>query len=38
MVEVIHIQPNITEEENEENLKRVIDVIEKIAQQINKAE
>lgn len=31
MAEVIIIEPNISEEENQENLKRVEDVLQKIA-------
>lgn len=35
MAKVIIVEPDITEEENEENLKQVIAVLERIAQEIN---
>lgn len=38
MVEVVIVEPNITPEENAENLRQIMNVIEKIAQEINKAE
>ncbi|WP_346961986.1 hypothetical protein [Clostridium sp.] len=42
MVEVIHVKPNISKEENEENFRRAVEVLQEIAncvaQQINKAE
>ncbi|ACA46312.1 hypothetical protein CFSAN001628_006729 [Clostridium botulinum CFSAN001628] len=34
MPKVIIVEPDITPEENEENLKRVIEVLESIAQEI----
>lgn len=38
MVEVVIVEPNITQEENEENLREIMKVIELIAQEINNAE
>jgi predicted amidohydrolase len=37
MVKVTIVEPNITPEENEENLSKVISILEKIVQEINKA-
>ncbi|APC81107.1 hypothetical protein H04402_02635 [Clostridium botulinum H04402 065] len=34
MAKVTIVEPNISKEENEENLKRVIEVLESIAQEI----
>lgn len=38
MINVTIIEPNISDEENEENLKRIIEIIENIAREINQAE
>lgn len=38
MAKVIIVEPDISEEENEENLKRVIEVLESIAQEISENE
>lgn len=35
MPRVIIVEPNISQEENEENLKRVIEVLENIAREIS---
>ncbi|EKN40873.1 hypothetical protein CFSAN001627_16663 [Clostridium botulinum CFSAN001627] len=35
MPKVTIIEPNITPEENEENLKRIIEVLESIAQKLS---
>ncbi|MEG0133817.1 MAG: hypothetical protein RR782_06795 [Clostridium sp.] len=34
MVEIIHIKPNISKEENEENFRRVVEVLQEIANHI----
>lgn len=34
MPRIINVEPNISKEENEENLKQVVEVLERIAQEI----
>lgn len=38
MGKVIIVEPNISEEENEENLKKIMEVLDTIAQEIREAE